>query len=262
MTDWDDDIVGLPLSDVEKNGLQVFRNYSRAFHRKKVEEAKEKAAGLTFDVEGLRGDIAALVTSPVELALLSACSIADDLLKDMFKRLEKPGLKVAEMVSPLGPLSDLNRRLKVAALADFIDQDDFGFFDGIRKLRNKVAHGRRAQPPTTEAIAKLIDEIPYWLDAIAPSRAEAKTLPPSTVESLFKAGLAVHLSKLALNTLYGPLAKSLGVQVHQLIESPNSIAFEISGVGMATAVEILEQGLGMKTVAKAPGRIERGSPRP
>jgi len=35
--DWDPDIAALKLSDVEKNGLQVHRNYSRAFekHRNK-----------------------------------------------------------------------------------------------------------------------------------------------------------------------------------------------------------------------------------
>ena len=51
---WDDDIAALSMSDVEKNGLQIYRNYSRAFEndlRKKFVAGVDKTK---VDIEQLK----------------------------------------------------------------------------------------------------------------------------------------------------------------------------------------------------------------
>ena len=51
--DWDPDIAALKLSDVEKNGLQVHRNYSRAFEKHRNKDFSDEVNGNTFDLEQL-----------------------------------------------------------------------------------------------------------------------------------------------------------------------------------------------------------------
>lgn len=261
MAKWDEDIAAMDLSDVEKNGLQVFRNYNKAFERKRVEQARERAKAIIYDVPRLRGDIEAMIGARCEIALLAACSIADDLLRDMFLRLEKPGLNVKDMVAPLGPLSDLNRRLKVAALADLIDSDDFEFFDRLRKFRNQVAHGRRIHPPNKGQLITLMEATPEWLEAMGSPDIDYRALPPAGIELLFKAGMAMHLGKLALRTVFGPLAKSMNVTVSDLV-GENAVATQIGRLSMEFAIGALAMGMpgGLEQLvdlAEAEGRGEQ-----
>jgi len=48
--DWDPDIAALKLSDVEKDGLQVHRNYSRAFEKHTATESTQLDDSIEADM--------------------------------------------------------------------------------------------------------------------------------------------------------------------------------------------------------------------
>jgi hypothetical protein len=235
---WDDEIAEMDLSDIEKDGLQVFRNYERTFRSHRAKKAIE-TADLDFDLEGFQADIANIESSPIVTAILASASVADELLRAMFQRHGHARLQMRDMLAPLGPLGDFNKRLKVAALAEFIDEDDLAFFDELRKLRNSIAHSRRPKEPTRAQIERVIQVAPEWLDAlVAHERIHLPTDDRHT-ETVLKAGMVMHLSKLAWMTLLGPLAKQAGLSVSTFIDQPPPIFGDLARCGIYSATGLL-----------------------
>jgi hypothetical protein len=143
MTDfWDSDIATMKLSDGEKDGLQVFRNYSTAFEAHQARELVRKMNASNSPIEELKKLLSLLVSeSPLSLAVI-ACAYADDQLKEMFKREMPEGIPGGrnELLNGFGPLSRLSQRIQVAYAFSWLSPDLLTELDRLRRVRNDVSH--------------------------------------------------------------------------------------------------------------------------
>lgn len=114
------DIAALTLSDVEKNGLQVFRNFSKVFDTHRAKVFTESALTDETRVQKLI-EVLVLVACEEQRTLpVIACAFADDQLKEMFHREISDGVPGGrgELLSGFGPLSRLSQRLQMAHAFD------------------------------------------------------------------------------------------------------------------------------------------------
>lgn len=240
MSEWDPDIAELNLSESEKHGLQLYRNYTRAFQRKRAERIVVEADLIEFDISRFETDLKTIASSAALGAVLSGVAIADHLLLEMFKREKRERLEVNKLLSPLGPLGDFNKRLKVAALVGLIDTDDLTFFDELRKIRNSIAHSRRPHTPSSTQIKHLIDAAPEWLETFEnDERFGVKSFERHT-ETILKASIVMHLSKLAWRSILGPLAQESEVPIFVLLENPPLIFKQISKAGGIITMKLMK----------------------
>lgn len=138
----DPDITAMQLSDGEKWGLQVYRNYSRAFGEHRVKEFVEQASPFEAEVK-LFEKIAALVAiEEARVIPVIVAAYADDRLEEMFKREipdDVPGGRSA-LMSGFGPLARLSQRIQMAFAFGWLSKDLLIEFDHIRKIRNDLSH--------------------------------------------------------------------------------------------------------------------------
>ena len=106
----------MALSPGEKDGLQVFRNYSRAFEAKRVADFVATCDAKEADLDDLESLLAHLKTEEARTLPVIACAYADDLLKDMYSR-ELPSDLIggrSQMLNGFGPLARLSQRIQAA----------------------------------------------------------------------------------------------------------------------------------------------------
>lgn len=138
----DSDIAAMHLSDGEKNGLQVFRNYSEAFEAHRARQLVAAVNAVESPIEELDKLLALLASEqPLSLAVV-ACAYADDQLKDMFKREIPDGVPGGrnELLNGFGPLSRLSQRIQVAYAFGWLSCDLLAELDQLRRLRNDISH--------------------------------------------------------------------------------------------------------------------------
>lgn len=138
----DDDIASLKLGEAEKSGLQVYRNYQRAFEKQAIDDFRSKLFSAELDVGPLERVLEILAKEDVRLLPLVVCSYADEALKDMFHAFlpsDVPG-GTKNLTGGYGPLSDLSKRIKMAYAFDLLSQDLLSDVDTIRMLRNRLSH--------------------------------------------------------------------------------------------------------------------------
>ena len=76
MTEFHDkDIASLDLSDTDKNGLQVFRNYQKAFEKKSIELFVTESDILKFDIHILSDFLDLIVKVDIRFLPVIACSL-------------------------------------------------------------------------------------------------------------------------------------------------------------------------------------------
>jgi hypothetical protein len=138
----DPDIAVMKLSDEEKWGLQIYRNYSTKFGEYRAKLFIEQASSFGEDVELFR-QVTTLVTSekPAVIAVV-ASSYADDRLKEMFKRDIPEGIPGGRsaLLSGFGPLARLSQRIQMAYAFGWLSKDLLVELDHLRKIRNDVSH--------------------------------------------------------------------------------------------------------------------------
>lgn len=140
--EFDRDIEAMNLSYGEKSGLQMYRNYTRAF-----DDYAEKLFAAQVDNESLElGElervVAILVKEDPRFLPMIACAYADDELKEMFKREVPdgaPGGK-SNLLGRMGPFSDLAKRLQLAYVFRMVTPDLALEFEKLRVARNRLAH--------------------------------------------------------------------------------------------------------------------------
>lgn len=140
--DWDPDIAALTLSDGEKDGLQVFRNYSEAFERHRLKLFSEETNKTEQALEPLaRVHDLILAEDPRFLAVIVSAFI-DEQLDAMFRREVPDQIPSgrANLFSGFGPLSRYSQRIQVAYAFDWLSRDILTEADKLRKLRNEVSH--------------------------------------------------------------------------------------------------------------------------
>lgn len=143
MTDTlDPDIARMTLSEGEKWGMQVYRNYSREFGNYRVKTFVEQAPSFEADVN-LFEQISSLVVSEELRAIpVFTSSYVDDRLFEMFKREIPDGVPGGRsaLMSGFGPLARLSQRLQMAFAFSWLSKDLIVELDHIRKIRNDLSH--------------------------------------------------------------------------------------------------------------------------
>jgi len=139
---WDADIAALNLTDVEKNGLQVFRNYTRAFEKSAAERFVSESNHVEYDTSRLDGILKLIVGEDVRFLPVIGCSFSDEQLEEMFRReipIGVPGGR-SSMLSGYGSLSRFSQRIQVAYAFDWMSPDILEELDKLRKIRNDTSH--------------------------------------------------------------------------------------------------------------------------
>jgi hypothetical protein len=139
---WDADIAAMDLSNDEKEGLQVYRNYTRAFEKKRQEQFATGVDAIPIDVSELRQAMNLLMREDIRFVPVVACAFADDDLKAMFSLFlpnDIPGGKKS-MLGRFGPISSLFARIQFAFAFDMVHSDVLLALDKLRGHRNDIAH--------------------------------------------------------------------------------------------------------------------------
>lgn len=143
MSDFHDpDIAAMELSEGEKDGLQVYRNYSRAFEQ---DREKRFSASLNTNAQAITDLETVLMLiakeEPRSLPVI-ACAFADDQLKAMYRREVPDGIPGGrnELLSGFGPLARLSQRVQMAYAFGWMSKDILIEIDHLRKVRNDISH--------------------------------------------------------------------------------------------------------------------------
>jgi DNA-binding MltR family transcriptional regulator len=143
-TDWvDSDIEALTqLGYGEKAGLQIYRNYTEAFEKHSIKEFIKLIDAEPIDLTDLTKLTELIVSEDVRFLPVIVCAFADDLLRDVFKRVLPEGIPGGSrnMLSGFGPLSDLSKRIQLAYAFDVLSRDLMLELDRLRTVRNRVSH--------------------------------------------------------------------------------------------------------------------------
>lgn len=129
------DIAAMKLSDSEKWGLQVYRNYSQAFGEHRVKKFVEQASPFEADVKLFEQVADLVISEEVRIIPVIVAAYADDRLVEMFKREipdDVPGGGRA-LMSGFGPLARLSQRIQLAFAFGWLNKDLLVEFDQIRK---------------------------------------------------------------------------------------------------------------------------------
>ena len=139
---WDEDIANLILNDIEKNGLQVFRNYKTAFEKYAAKELIAEFDSKAHDSSHIRTIITLILDEDVRFLPVIFCSFADECLEDMFKReipQDIPGGK-SSLLTGFGSLSRFSQRIQIAYAFNWMSSDVLQELNGLRRLRNNISH--------------------------------------------------------------------------------------------------------------------------
>jgi hypothetical protein len=140
--EWDDDIACLQLSDVEKNGLQMYRNYNRSFTAAREKQFAAGVDAIPLDLAQLGDAMSLLVTEDIRFVPVIACAFADEELARMYKKFlpdDIPGGKKS-LLGRFGPISNLFNRIQFAFAFDMLYSDVLLALDKLREHRNKISH--------------------------------------------------------------------------------------------------------------------------
>ncbi|MDR8810148.1 hypothetical protein FEP95_05244 [Burkholderia multivorans] len=132
----DPDIAAMKLSDGEKWGLQVYRNYSRAFGDHRVKQFVEQASPFEAEVTLFKQVVALVVAEEPRVVPVIAAAYADERLEEMFKREIPDGVPGGRsaLMSGFGPLARLSQRIQMAFAFGWLSKDLLTEFDQIRKI--------------------------------------------------------------------------------------------------------------------------------
>lgn len=138
----DPDIAAMKLSDMEKNGLQVYRNYSRVFEQDRARHFSESVPANPQALADLSTILKLIAEEEPRTLSVIACAYADDQLKEMFRREIPEGVPGgrSELLSGFGPLSRLSQRVQMAYAFGWLSKDILIEVDHLRKIRNDVSH--------------------------------------------------------------------------------------------------------------------------
>ena len=244
MMDWDEDIAALDLSDVEKDGLQVYRNYTLAFEGQAEKVFAKEADAEPFDILALERVLELVAIEDARFLPVIACAYSDDLLTSMF-RAELPDSVPSgksTLFGPHGPLSTLFNRLQLAAAFDMLSPDLISDLDRVRKARNDISHSWDisafrnffTEPqssklyPVDQVIAENIEELRSSMEDADPQK-------------LFRVRLIWIMALLTYETAYYARAKRHRLSPHKALFGPNQpkSLSKVSGIALNATKKVI-----------------------
>ena len=115
--EWDDEIAALELDEFEKNGLQVFENYKKAFEDQAEKMFSERVDNVNYSSENFEKIIHLTEFEDVRILPNLICAYIDESLGRMFLEQlpqDVPGGRKA-LLTGFGPLKDLSGRVEFEA---------------------------------------------------------------------------------------------------------------------------------------------------
>jgi hypothetical protein len=198
---WDEDIAALNLGDDEKNGLQVFRNYQKAFDKNASELFIKEIDSVSFDLSPLENILDLIGKDDFRFLPVFFCSFADERLEIMLKREipeSVPGGR-SSMLSGFGSLSRFSQRIQVTYAFNWMSEDILLESDKLRKIRNEASHSWDVDVLRSK-LNELVDERMYQIER---DLVDTVNLPENFWESLSKdALLRIRLTWLAGRFFY------------------------------------------------------------
>ena len=94
----------MQLSDVERNGLQVFRNYSKAFDKRRIGDVIREIDLLNIDMGPFQHVNELILREDPRIVTVVVCAFLDDQLRDMYRRELPDGIPggAGELLNGLG----------------------------------------------------------------------------------------------------------------------------------------------------------------
>lgn len=242
---WDQDIEKLYLSDEEKNGLQVYRNYTKAFANHKNKEFIKSVNKIKFDLSSLEKVLDAMHTEDQKLLPLIICAFAEDLLTEMFKDIipeEIPGGR-ADMFGSYGPIGNLSNKIKLACAFGYLNKDILTDINALRKIRNDISHSWNIEKSINFFIkepASNISQIETLID-------DGIRLPKLFHDELndldkFKVRLIWIASRLVYECKLYPLARKAYIEPSEVLyQPPNAdLLVKVSSLAVKATKELIK----------------------
>jgi hypothetical protein len=138
----DEDIAQTSLSDGEKAGLQVYRNYTRAFRREARNRFIELLNSEELDLAPFIIMCDKIVSEDGRYLPMIICAYAEDVLKTAFKKTVPDGIPGGKdkLFGGYGPLSSFSKLIQIGYAFDVVSGDLMQELDKVRSARNKLAH--------------------------------------------------------------------------------------------------------------------------
>ena len=127
----------------------------------------------------------------------------------------------------------------IAAMVNYIDDYDFKFFDGLRKLRNNIAHAAIPKSPDNNQINSLLKPLPNLFELFHERGMidfEKKQTPPD----LLRAMIVWMIAELAWKTAAYPQLNKHGVPISMFLKNPHAEFGKISRVAGKSVVTIFK----------------------
>lgn len=219
---WDADIAALDMSDVEKNGLQMYRNYQLKFNIAREETFAESVDATPPDTTELAQVMSLMLNEDIRFVPVIACAFADEELKRMFSTFLRDGIPGGKkaMLGRFGPISTLFARIQFAYAFDMVSPDILTPLDRLRDHRNKLSHTWNSV-----LLADFFkDPLPQMegLEEALASRPAAKVLvePNLFPEAALRIRTMWILTRIFYESRYYPLAKASGVTPARALYGP------------------------------------------
>jgi len=138
----DPDIAVMELSEGEKWGLQIFRNYSQAFGDHRAKMFVEQSSPFDIEVNLFEQVTSLVISEESRIVPVIACSYADDRMQEMFRREVPDGVPGGRgaLMSGFGPLARLSQRIQMAFAFGWLSKDLLIELDHLRRIRNDISH--------------------------------------------------------------------------------------------------------------------------
>jgi hypothetical protein len=221
---FDKDIENLELSEFEKNGLQIYRNYTKSLTEQRQKEFAAYFNTKPFNPAPLERMLQNILKEDARFLPVIACAFADDELKTLFTETIRPGVPDGRsaMLGPYGPLSTFFNRIQLGYAFDLVSADILEDLDLLRNARNRIAHEWDIRALSefcdTKHIQKIIEfDMTPLLSGFGYS-VSARTSPTVAL----RLRLIWLLSRLVGECRYYFRAKRLGLDPqHLLLEGPS-----------------------------------------
>jgi hypothetical protein len=221
---WDQDIAAIDVDDFEKNGLQIFKNYQKAFDKQASQKFAEHINSLQFDLVPLEKILKIISGEDFRFLPVIFCSFADEQLEAMFRREipeSIPGGR-SSILSGFGGLSRFSQRIQIAYAFDWMSRDLLEEANKFRKIRNDVSHSWDIEDVRPKLIA-LFDSQMHKIEAqLAESELIQKgDLDKLKNEEVLRVRLIWLIGRFYYESLLFPMAKKLRLDVESTLYSDN-----------------------------------------
>ncbi|OCY31909.1 hypothetical protein BFR75_08590 [Acinetobacter pittii] len=141
--EYDKDIELLNLNDIEKNGLQIYRNYTRAFKEQRIKDFIHECDKKEYEgLKKLEQVLGLIIKEDMKYLPIILCSYADERFEKQLKNIIPEGVPggTKSILDGFGSLSSFSNRIQVAYIFNLIDKEVLLELNSFRKIRNDFAH--------------------------------------------------------------------------------------------------------------------------